>query len=71
VYYLTDEPGAHFVWQLIQESLVLAMSRAFDDYYNQGLWHHLNAGGTQRRTNNNDQLIIIATVGVAFVLVCL
>jgi hypothetical protein len=33
VYYLADEPEVHFIWQLSQESSVLAMSRAFDDYY--------------------------------------
>jgi hypothetical protein len=33
VYYLADEPEMHFVWQPSQESSVLAMSRAFDDYY--------------------------------------
>jgi hypothetical protein len=33
VYYLADEPGVHFIWQLSQESSVLTMSRAFDDYY--------------------------------------
>jgi hypothetical protein len=33
VYYLADEPGVHFVWQSSQESSVLAMSYAFDDYY--------------------------------------
>jgi hypothetical protein len=33
MYYLADEPGVHFVWQLSQESSVLAMSHAFDDYY--------------------------------------
>jgi hypothetical protein len=33
VYYLADEPGVHFIWQPSQESSVLTMSRAFDDYY--------------------------------------
>jgi hypothetical protein len=33
VYYLIDEPGVHFIWQPIQESSVLTMLRAFDDYY--------------------------------------
>jgi hypothetical protein len=33
VYYLADESEAHFVWQPSQESSVLALSRAFDDYY--------------------------------------
>jgi hypothetical protein len=33
VYYLANEPRVHFIWQPSQESSVLAMSRAFDDYY--------------------------------------
>jgi hypothetical protein len=33
VYYLADEPEVHFIWQPSQESTVLTMSRAFDDYY--------------------------------------
>ena len=33
VYYLADELRVHFVWQPNQDSSVLAMSRAFDDYY--------------------------------------
>jgi hypothetical protein len=33
MYYLADETGVHFVWQPIQESSVLAMTHAFDDYY--------------------------------------
>jgi hypothetical protein len=33
VYYLADESGMHFVWQPSQESSVLVMSRAFNDYY--------------------------------------
>jgi hypothetical protein len=33
VYYLADESGVHFIWQPSQESSVLAMSCAFDDYY--------------------------------------
>jgi hypothetical protein len=33
VYYLADEPRVYFIWQLSQESSVLTMSRAFDDYY--------------------------------------
>jgi hypothetical protein len=33
MYYLADEPEVHFVWQPNQESSVLAMSLAFDDYY--------------------------------------
>ena len=33
MYYLADEPKVHFVLQRNQESLVLGMSRTFDDYY--------------------------------------
>jgi hypothetical protein len=44
----------HFIWQPSQESSVLTMSRAFDDYYIKKLWRHLDAGGEQRRTDNND-----------------
>jgi hypothetical protein len=71
VYYLADEPGMHFVWQHNQESLVLAMSRAFDDYYIKYCGIISASEVTQRRTDNNDQLIILATVGVAFVPTCL
>jgi hypothetical protein len=58
VYYLADEPGVHFVWQPSQESLVLAMSRAIDDYYikDRDIISALEV--TQRRTDSNDQLII-------------
>jgi hypothetical protein len=71
VYYLADEPGVHFAWQPRQESLVLAMSRAFDDYYIKDCGIILAPEVTQRRTDINDQLIILATVGVAFVPACL
>jgi hypothetical protein len=71
VYYLADETRVHFVWQHNQESLVLAMSRAFDDYYIKDCDIISAPEVTQRRTNSNDQLIIIATVGVSFVLACL
>jgi hypothetical protein len=71
VYYLADESKAHFVWQPSQESSVLAMSRAFDDYYIMDLCVISAPEVTQRRTDNNDQFVILATVGVAFVLVCL
>jgi hypothetical protein len=47
------------------------MLRAFDDYNIKycGVISVLEV--TQRRTGNNDQFIIVATVGVAFVQVCL
>jgi hypothetical protein len=70
VHYL-DEPGVHFVWQSSQELLVLVMSRAFDDYYIKHCGIISASEVTQRRTDNNDQLIILATVGVAFVTTCL
>jgi hypothetical protein len=71
VYYLVDEPKVHFVWQPSQESLVLAMSCAFDDYYIKECGIISTPEVTQRRTDSNDQLIILATVGVAFVSPCL
>jgi hypothetical protein len=47
------------------------MSRAFDDYYIEDCDVILAPEVTQRRTDNNDQFVILATVGVAFVLACL
>jgi hypothetical protein len=70
-YYLADEPGLHFVLQPSQESSVLGMSRAFDDYYIEDYGVILEPEVTQRRTDNNDQFVILATVGVAFVPACL
>jgi hypothetical protein len=67
VYYLGDEPGVHFVWQPSQESSVLAMSRAFDDYYIKDRGVILAPEVTQRRTDNNDQFVILITIGVVFV----
>ena len=61
----------HFVWQPTQESSVLAMSRAFDDYYIEDCGIILAPEVTQRRTDNNDQFVILATIGVAFVPACL
>jgi hypothetical protein len=54
VYYLADEPGVQIVWQSSQESLVLAMSCAFDDYYIKVYDVILALEVTQRRTDNND-----------------
>jgi hypothetical protein len=54
VYYLADEPGMHFVWQLSQESSVLVMSCAFDDYYIKDYGVILATEVTQRRTDGND-----------------
>jgi hypothetical protein len=70
VYYLADEPEVHFIWQPSQESSVLAMSRAFDDYYIMDCGVISTSEVMQRRTDSNDQFAILATVGVAFVLVC-
>jgi hypothetical protein len=70
-YYLANEPGVHFVLQPSQESSVLDMSRAFDDYYIKDCGVILAREVTQGRTDNNDQFVILATVGVAFVLTCL
>jgi hypothetical protein len=70
-YYLADESGVHFILQPSQESSVLGMSRAFDDYYIEDCCVILTPEVTQRRTNNNDQFVILATVGVTFVPACL
>jgi hypothetical protein len=61
----------HFVLLPSQESSVLDMSRAFDDYYIEDYGVILAPEVTQRRTDNNDQFVILATVGVAFVPACL
>jgi hypothetical protein len=61
----------HFVLQPNQESSVLGMSRAFDDYYIDDCGVILAPEGTQRKTDNNDQFVILATVGITFVLACL
>jgi hypothetical protein len=61
----------HFVLQPSQESSVLGMSRAFDDYYIEDCGVILAPEVTQRRTDNNDQFVILATVGIAFVPACL
>jgi hypothetical protein len=47
------------------------MSRAFGDYYIEDCGVILAPEVTQRRTDNNDQLVILATVGVDFVPACL
>jgi hypothetical protein len=54
VYYFANEPGVHFVWQPSQESSVLAMSFAFDDYYIKDYDIILASEVTQRRTDSND-----------------
>jgi hypothetical protein len=63
MYYLADEPRVRFVWQPNQGSSVLAMSRAFDDYYIKDGGFSSAPEVTQRRTDNNDQFVILATVG--------
>jgi hypothetical protein len=67
VYYLTDEPEVHFVWQPNQESSVLVMSCMFDDYYIENCGVILALEVTQRRIDNSDQFVILATIRVAFV----
>jgi hypothetical protein len=47
------------------------MSRAFDDYCIKDYGIISTPEVTQRRTDSNDQFVILATVGVAFVPVCL
>ena len=61
----------HFVWQPNQESSVLVMSRAFDDYYIEDCGVILTPEVTQRRIDNSDQFVILATARVAFVPTCL
>jgi hypothetical protein len=56
----------HFVWQPSQESSILAMSRAFDDYYIMDCGVISTPEVTQRRTDNNDHFVIFPIVGVAF-----
>jgi hypothetical protein len=62
---------SHFVSQPVQESSVLAMSRAFDDYYIKDCGVISASEVTQRRTDNNDQFVILATIRVAFMSTCL
>jgi hypothetical protein len=57
----------HFVWQPNQESSVLVISCAFDDYYIENCGVILALEVTQRRIDNSDQFVILATVRVAFV----
>ena len=66
MYYLADEPEVHFVWQPSQESSALDMSRAFDDYYIMNCGVISASEVTQRRSDSNDQFVILPTVGVAF-----
>jgi hypothetical protein len=47
------------------------MSRAFGDYYIDDCGVILALEVMQRRTDNNDQFVILVTVKVAFVPVCL
>jgi hypothetical protein len=54
VYYLADKPEVHFIWQPSQESSILAMSRAFDDYYIKDCGVISAPEVTQGRTDNND-----------------
>jgi hypothetical protein len=67
MYYLVDEPRVHFVWQSSQESSGLAMSCAFDDYCIKDCGVISAPKVTQRRTDRDDQFVILATVRVAFV----
>jgi hypothetical protein len=47
------------------------MSRAFDDYYIEDCGVILAPEVTQRRIDNSEQFVILATVRVAFVPACL
>jgi hypothetical protein len=71
VYYLADELVVHFVWQPSQESPGLAMSCTFNNYYIKDCDVISVPEVTQRRTDSNDQFVILATVGVAFIPACL
>jgi hypothetical protein len=53
----------HFIWQHNQESSVLGIPRAFDDYYIEYCGVILAPEVTQRRTDNNDQFIILGISG--------
>jgi hypothetical protein len=66
VYYHADETEVHFVWLPSQESSVLTMSHAFDDCYIMDCGVISVPEVTQRRTDNNDQFVILPTIGVAF-----
>ena len=66
MYYLADEPEVHFVWQPSQELSVLDMSCTFDDYYIMDCGVISVPEVTQRRTDSNDQFVILPTVEVAF-----
>jgi hypothetical protein len=70
-YYLAYEPILLFVWQASKESLWLIMSRALDDYYIKDCGVISTPKVTKRRTDNNDQFVILATVGIVFVTDCL
>jgi hypothetical protein len=67
VYYLVDELGVHFVWQPSQELSRLVMSRTFNNYYTKDCDVILAPEVAQMRTDNNNQFVILATVGIAFV----
>jgi hypothetical protein len=48
------------------------MSRVFDDYYIEDRGVILMTQEvTQRRTDNNDQFVILTTIGIAFMPTCL
>jgi hypothetical protein len=61
-----QESFQHFVWQPSQESSTLDMSRAFDDYYIIDCGVISAPEVTQRRTDINDQFVILPSVGVVF-----
>jgi hypothetical protein len=48
-----------------------SVCHAFDDYYIADCGVILALEVTQRKTDNNDQFVILVTVGVAFVPACL
>jgi hypothetical protein len=48
-----------------------SVCRVFDDYYIEDCGVILAPEVTHRKTDNNDQFVILVTVGVAFVPACL
>jgi serine/threonine protein phosphatase PrpC len=64
VFCLQDEPGVHRVWQPVDESPGLAMSRAFGDYCIKDYGLVSVPEVTQRHISIRDQFIILATDGV-------
>jgi hypothetical protein len=63
--FLLETPNKH------HEQEALALASLIDDYYIEDCGVILAPEVTQRRIDNSDQFVILATVGVAFVSACL